>query len=313
MDSGCSSNGAARSEQRPVGVYALVGEAAQRRGHGGLVLPVGHTVPAVGRGEHIHGAAALAQQRADLHRDVHLGLFGVLRHGVGKKARKAHFQLGKQAGRKAPHIHGHEVVRRHRRPVLAILGEGGAAVDQLDARALHDVGQAAVCIGFAHAARDGAMLGQRVGQPEADHAVVVDPIPVGAAAQPVVQQFIGMAAVIVVRVDHGEGTVDQAGAAQDGVRRAPWLPASLGNGKPVGQALRELLIHIVHLHVRLDAVAHDVAKVIRDTAVDDEYHALKPGADGVEERIVDDDLSVRADGIDLLEPAVARAKWRNEY
>ncbi|MPM79982.1 hypothetical protein SDC9_127025 [bioreactor metagenome] len=57
----------------------------------------------------------------------------------------------------------------------------------------------------------------------------------------------------------------------------------------------------------LRAAADDIVKVLLNLAVDDEDDLLKACLQRVIERIVHDDFAVAANGVDLLEPAVAAA------
>ncbi|MPN14559.1 hypothetical protein SDC9_161886 [bioreactor metagenome] len=55
------------------------------------------------------------------------------------------------------------------------------------------------------------------------------------------------------------------------------------------------------------AAANDFVKVLLNPSVDDEDNLFEPGLHGVVEGIVHNDFAVLANGVDLLESAVATA------
>ena len=84
---------------------------------------------------------------------------------------------------------------------------------------------------------------------------------------------------------------------------------SLGRAQSVRQLVQRL-IGVVHLHKAARLAADRFLKRLVQLGPDDENHPIKARAIRVVNRIIQNDLSVRADRIDLLEPAVARAHSR---
>ena len=121
------------------------------------------------------------------------------------------------------------------------------------------------------------------------------------------QRFESVLAVIVVRIDDGEGTVQDVLAAENRVRRAPGLFTLGWRNVACGQLCVQLLEYVVYLHMLCDAVADRGAEILFNVVVDDENDPLKARFHRIKEGIINDDLSVSAHGIDLLQTAVARA------
>ena len=115
-----------------------------------------------------------------------------------------------------------------------------------------------------------------------------------------------LGAVVVVGVDHGEGTVHHLAGGQDGVGGAPGLYALLGDGVALGQIV-QLLIGILHVDDLAQTVADSGLEGILDLMLDDEDHGLKAGAAGVVDGVVNDELIVVANRVHLLKSAVAAA------
>ena len=124
--------------------------------------------------------------------------------------------------------------------------------------------------------------------------------------QVIVHHPEGLGAVVVVGVDDRERTVDEVLCCQHGVAGAPGLDAPLRDGKACGQFV-QLLEGVFHVHSLGHAVADGGLERRLDLMLDDEDHRLKACAAGVVERIVHDDLAVRAHRVDLLHAAVAAA------
>ena len=90
------------------------------------------------------------------------------------------------------------------------------------------------------------------------------------------------------------------------MRRAERLFASLGRGQTLRQVI-ERLIGVIDLHEAARLAADGLLERLVQLGADDEHHALEAGAVRVVDRVIQNDLTVRTDGVDLLEAAVARA------
>jgi len=85
----------------------------------------------------------------------------------------------------------------------------------------------------------------------------------------------------------------------------PGFFAPDGRREAVGQAV-ERLEDVIHGDAAGVLGADLGAEDFLEVAPDDEHHAAEPGAEGVVHRVVEDGFAGGADGIDLLEAAVAR-------
>ena len=176
----------------------------------------------------------------------------------------------------------------------------------MDGGALDDVREQAVLVLGAHAARHRAVFGEGVLDLIADHAVA-ELIVVLRLRQIVVHLAEGVRAVEIVRVDDRDGAaLGELLRAPDRVRRAERLFASLGRGQTLRQVI-ERLIGVIDLHEAARLAADGLLERLVQLGADDEHHALEAGAVRVVDRVIQNDLTVRTDGVDLLEAAVARA------
>ena len=151
----------------------------------------------------------------------------------------------------------------------------------------------------------GAVLGDGVLQQVAHHHVLVH-VPVRVGAQVVVDELIGLGAVVVVGVDDGEGSVHQLPGGQGGLGGAPGLGALWRHGVARGQVVLTLE-GVLHVHHLRHPVADAGAEIGLDLLLDDEDHGFEPGPAGVVDGVVDDELSVVSHGVQLLEAAVPAA------
>ena len=93
---------------------------------------------------------------------------------------------------------------------------------------------------------------------------------------------------------------------QNGVSGAPGLDPSLRHLPPAGEILQPLE-GIVHPDLSVKAAADGLVEGLPQLLLDDKDHPVKARQDGVVHRIVHDDLPLGAQGVDLLETAVAAA------
>ena len=150
---------------------------------------------------------------------------------------------------------------------------------------------------------DRAVFRHGVAQEIGDHGVLVlRPL----ADKIVIERLVGAGAVKIVGVDHGKGAIDHAGAAGHGMPCAPGLDAPLGNGAALRQLL-QLLEDVFYVKILLHPAADGVLEILLDLMLDHEGDLAESGAVGVEERKVDDGVSVLVHGLDLLESAKAAA------
>ena len=191
------------------------------------------------------------------HLHVRLALLHHLVHGEGEE--KFGFELPpgtveefaefvgefvQRPGREGPAVHGHRAALGQGGPGFpAVLGEHGAPVPPFDPGPLDETGQPAVFIHRADPPGDAAVLGQGVFQGEGRHSdMELCGIRLG-PVQKFREQTVAVRTVEIVRVDHHEGPIHHAPAAEDGVAGSPGLDPPLGNGISLGQPV-ELLIHV---------------------------------------------------------------------
>lgn len=105
-------------------------------------------------------------------------------------------------------------------------------------------------------------------------------LPLVHAAERVVNEAEGPAAVKIVRVYHGEGAVHHLAAAEDGVGRTPGPDPARRDLISRRQQPVEALEGVSRLH-RPATVAYGRLEVLQHTGGDEEDHALKAGAHGV--------------------------------
>ena len=65
--------------------------------------------------------------------------------------------------------------------------------------------------------------------------------------QILIDDLEGLGAVVIVRVDDGEGPINEVFCGQHGVTGAPGLNAALGDGEACGQLI-QLLESVFHVH-----------------------------------------------------------------
>ena len=164
----------------------------------------------------------------------------------------------------------------------------------------------------AHAARDGAEGAHGVFQPVADHGGVLR---AAEFRQRGGNGVDGAAAVKIIGVDDGERRFDHIACAQHGVHGAERLAALRQLRPRRGEAVRRLeRVVDADAGALLDAVAEEGAHILQHLRLDDEHDAVKPGAQGVVDRVFHEDLAVGAETLDLLDAAIARAEpGRHHY
>ena len=175
----------------------------------------------------------------------------------------------------------------------------------LDLDALCHGFQKAVVVHFANAARHRAVLAQRVAQRET-HQRIGGGIGFD-AAQKIRQHLIGLPAIEIIRIDHAERLPDGVFAHQHRVRRAPRFLALRRDLEARRQLRRHVLEDVVNRHPTLDVRFDLGAERLLDVAPDDEHDLAEAGADRVEDGVIDDDFAGGADGVNLLESAIAAA------
>ena len=249
---------------------------------------------------------ALVDELADHEGQEVLTLEGVLFQMLGQPARKAALGLVEEALAEAPQVHADGGIGGQVVPALAaILGVVDAVFIGLDAGALGDAAEGAVLVCHADAAGHAAVFGDGILQQIADHAVIIHGA-VRVGGEVIVDDLEGLRAVVVVRIDDRKGAVNEVLGRQHRVAGAPRLDPALRDGKARGQ-LVELLEGVLHLHDLGHPVADGGLEGLLDLMLDDEDHGLEPGAAGIVEGIIHDDLPVRAHRVDLLHAAVPAA------
>ena len=186
--------------------------------------------------------------------------------------------------------------------MLAVLGVGSVRTALLDVRALRDTLEHTAAL-RADTARHAAVCRDGVAQAEAHHGIR----PLGARhSQKIIQQAVGLDAVIVVGIDDGKRPVDLGRGTQHGVSGAPRLRAAVGHGVALRQCV-ELLIGIAHVKRRGHDRADALAKLLGGLLLDDEHDLAEARAVGVKERIVQQKMAVLIYGRRLLRASEAAA------
>ena len=148
------------------------------------------------------------------------------------------------------------------------------------------------------------MIGQRVAQNESHEAVAI--VRGRKPAQLVGQQLERGAPVKIVRVDDGE----RLAAAWRHAYTAWPVPQGLvrpcGGVKPAGTSLSSWYAYSIGMRPAKCGSMTDlnVSSISRRMT---NSELAEPRADGVEDGVIDHDFAGRADGLDLLQPAVAAA------
>ena len=119
--------------------------------------------------------------------------------------------------------------------------------------------------------------------------------------------YISFLSIVVVRVDDGEGAVDQAVAGQNGLAGAKGFLSSCRLYKAAGKRIHGLE-GIGHFHAPLcadlfDPFSDNFHEILFNIPADHKYDLVKAGFHGVIDGIIHDDLSVYAHGLQLLDAA----------
>ena len=116
----------------------------------------------------------------------------------------------------------------------------------------------------------------------------------------------GVPAKEIVRADDAEGALQLLSGGIDRVAGAPGLGAAGRRNKAPGQVLQGL-IGVFHLDAVLKTAADDLPEGILQFPLDDKDHLAEAGQNGVVYRIINNDLTVGAQRVDLLQSAVTAA------
>ena len=265
---------------------------------------IGHAVPLVRGGQHVHCGAALRQKVSH-----HIGQQILPFHGVGFKGviqerRETLPQLRHQLRLEAPHVHAHQRVLRQICPGRSVvLGEVDAAGELFNAGALVDGDQLAVRIRLAHAPGNAAVVGDGVFQQIAHHAVLTRLVGLGQVG---IELLEALHPVVVVGIDDCKGGVDYVPRRQNRLTGAPWLHPIRRHGIPLRQ-VGQGLIGIAHVHIGFYAAADLCLKIFLNLMLDNEHNGFKPRPAGVKHRVVQNDFSIGANRVHLLQSAVAAA------
>ena len=148
--------------------------------------------------------------------------------------------------------------------------------------ALFDVAQSAI---------DRSVLRKSVVQPVADHAGAE--FGFGRVLFEVLRELlIGVLAVEVVRVNHGERGVDFVACGAYCVSGAPGLFAAFGDAEAFRQ-VSKVLIRVGHLDLSCKLIADCRFKRFRKIAANHEHHFAETRADRVEHGIVEYGFAIR--------------------
>ena len=196
---------------------------AKLRLHVGLVLFIGHAKPHGIRGEHGHRELSPVHHVIHKHRQQAFGLDRIRRKPL-EEIGEVFLQLAENPWRKSPEIHAH---RRQRIQQLARLSRADipdfSVFTQLDLERFHDLGKVAV-LGAADAAGHGAILGNGVLELIAHHGRFSLR---GQGLQLVVSGRKRGHAIVIVRIDDGEGLVNHIPRDEHRMHRAERLGALL--------------------------------------------------------------------------------------
>ena len=225
------------------------------------------------------------QQILVLHRVLHFR----------KKTRKALFQNRQEARRIAPEVHGNQRigVQRHSVCLSAVFGlhnvPGLADPDQIaPGQSADPPGHAAVIRKrIAH-----LISHQRIGLRMLGHNR---------------SSFLKCALpVVIIRIDHRKGAVNEASADQHRVPRSPGLfalrrPFLVREIRHIGQFLKRVLdLHAQLLADRLDPIPDNGFEVPLNVVPDDKNDGGESRGDGVMDAVIDDNMAVMIDRLQLF-------------
>ena len=174
-----------------------------------------------------------------------------------------------------------------------ILGVPGAALTLDNLGALHHVGQEMIPALLAYAPGHMAVFCYRVFQPVTHHGVFVAIRPVGVGQEILVDGLKAVGAIVVVGVDHGEGTVHQMPGGQCRLGGAPGL-GSVRRAGVAGRQIGLILEDIVNRHGFGNPISHTGAECPFNFRLDHENYRLEPCPVGIEHRVIQNQLIVCA-------------------
>lgn len=269
----------------------------------GFVVGVSDSEPARGGGENFAGGLAFGNEVVNDGGDIALG------SGDGelflKEGGEVFFGLAEVGGGEAPEVHGDDVVFADCTFAASeAIADDVSGVAALDVDDFFDVGEVACGVGGADATIDAAVVGEGVFEVVADDGVVGGVV--GEGGEEVGGGLVGVGAVEVVGVDDGEGFVDDVASGADGVGGAPGFFAVGGEGEAVGEVV-EFLEGVVDCDFFGEAGADSFFEGFGEVLADDEDDFTEPGANGVEDGVVEDGFAVGAHGVHLFEASVAGA------
>jgi hypothetical protein len=276
---------------------------------GGTVVAVGDAAPVRGGGQDADAGAAGVGQSADSRGEIEFGA------GVGTADGEEFFEFaveqGKEGGGEGPAVHRDEGVGgKVAESAVGLARARAAGGVGFESGLLFEAEQETGGVHAADAARDGAVFGKGVAEAEADEGEVRGG---GVGGAEVTGQLAkGVGAVKIVGVDDGKRLAHLGAGAPDGVAGAPGFFARDGRGEAAGQ-VAGFLKGVADVEAAAgvgfaDAAAEFVGKI----AADDEDDAAEAGAAGVVEGVVKNGPALGADGVHLLQAAIAAAQAGGE-
>jgi len=116
----------------------------------------------------------------------------------------------------------------------------------------------------------------------------------------------GIPAIEIVGIDCREWLVDYVFGGEDGLSGSP-RPLPCGRDREPLRQVIQFLKDVINRDPPFEPGTDGFPKRRLDFMADDKNQVAKSGTQGVEHRVVDDRFAAGADGIDLLEAAVAAA------
>ena len=271
--------------------------------HGRPVFGVGDAEPLARGVQHLHGGGAVLDELVHHERDEEFALQVLHVPRVAEEGAEVLFAVAEVVRRESPEVHAHGCSLGRGHPLAVVVQVLHLAVHALYLGALHHRGQHAPLVGAADAARDGPAFAQRIAHAEAYHSISARAA-LGQGGEEAPHHLERVAPVEVVAIDYRKRLVDDAGAHQYGVVRAPRLGAPLRAGEALGQGV-ERLEHQLAGDVPLVLGDDFLAEVPLEVLADDKHQLAEAGVDGVVDGVVHDGLAVRTQSVQLLQSAVA--------
>lgn len=286
------------------GIFPLGDELGDGGFDEGNVFFVGHAEPGGCGGDDLEVDGGGGDEVVDGGGDEALG-FEVGAVG-GEEVEEAGFESGKDVGPESPAVHGGAGGAVDGGFGLAVLAVEDAVADAFDFEHFFDGGEEAVGAEAADATGDGAVIGEGGVEAVANHGVEGPRGGGGSVFEEGGELGEGVAAVEVIGVDGAEGAGDGVASAPDGMGGAPGFGAVVGRAVGRGKVV-EGLESVGDVDFSVEALADTLFEFWFEVFADEEDDAVKSGADGIEDGVIEEGFAGGADGFHLFEATESAA------